>query len=72
MPIYLLKPIEVTIRSGNEISIIAKNIVVEEIVSALAFAIYKKLSFNLIRSMHLITDLWDSICTVVHADLHFH
>lgn len=48
MLIYLPKPIVVTIRSRNEISVIAKNIVIEEIVSSLALAICKKLSFNLI------------------------
>ncbi|KAG8637725.1 protein TPLATE isoform X2 [Manihot esculenta] len=57
--------------AGHDISVIAKT-AVEEIVSAPASAICKKLSFDLIRSTRLTADLWDSVCTSVSADLQFH
>ncbi|WCJ27499.1 ARM repeat superfamily protein [Euphorbia peplus] len=56
--------------AGRDISVIAKT-AVEEIVSAPASAVCKKLSFDLIRSTRLTADLWDSVCTGVRSDLHF-
>lgn len=56
--------------AGRDISIIAKT-AVEEIVSAPASAVCKKLAFDLIRSSRLTADLWDSVCSGIRADLHF-
>uniref|UniRef100_A0A2P2ILP0 Protein TPLATE n=1 Tax=Rhizophora mucronata TaxID=61149 RepID=A0A2P2ILP0_RHIMU len=56
--------------AGRDISVIAKTSV-EEIVSAPASAVCKKLAFDLIRSTRLTADLWDTVCTGVRSDLHF-
>ncbi|KAJ4834306.1 hypothetical protein Tsubulata_034319 [Turnera subulata] len=56
--------------AGHDISVIAKS-AVEEIVSAPASAVCKKLAFDVIRSTRLTADLWDTVRTGVRNDLHF-
>ncbi|GMH23893.1 hypothetical protein Nepgr_025736 [Nepenthes gracilis] len=56
--------------AGRDISVIAKT-AVEEIVSAPASAVCKKLAFDLIRSSRLTSDLWDTVCTGIKIDLDF-
>ncbi|KAF5750279.1 protein TPLATE [Tripterygium wilfordii] len=55
--------------AGRDISVIAK-FVVEKIVAAPAFAVCKKLTFDLICSTRLTTDLWDTVYQGIKSDLH--
>ncbi|GAB4847949.1 hypothetical protein Ancab_027010 [Ancistrocladus abbreviatus] len=56
--------------AGRDISVIAKA-AVEEIVSAPASAVCKKLAFDLIRSSRLTSDLWDTVCAGIKNDFDF-
>ncbi|KAK6928487.1 hypothetical protein RJ641_007078 [Dillenia turbinata] len=56
--------------AGRDISVIAKS-AVEEIVSAPASAVCKKLAFDLIRSTRLTSDLWEVVCAGIRTDFDF-